>query len=200
MSASSDRLIEILHSKYSRDPKGFRKFLPGAAELLPERPPPRSRPKSPFGLTERERAYHRKGLEEVSRKLNDGAISAEEAAKGLQHCADLIKDDAFTEEVNYELLKALVKAATGKSPASYKVKTTVPLGEGGPVVEQISVIVGVHLDLEVNGRLVSVSINPKEVRKRREMMKIIGIGRDDQTDVALRHDDYLAMQDPHGRF
>ena len=200
MSASSNRLVEILHSKYSQDPKAFREFLPGAAELLPDRPPPKSRPVSPFGLTERERSYHAQGLEEVSRKMHDDSLTVGEALKGLQHCADLIKDDVFTNEVTYEMLKALTKAATGKSPGSYKVKTAVPVCEGGPVAEQISVIVGVYLDLDVNGCLVSISINPQEVRKRRDMMKIVGIGRDSQPDVAMRHDDYLAMQDPHGRF
>ena len=201
MSTSSERLIDILHSKYSQDPDGFRKFLPGAAELLPERSPSKSKFKSPFGLTEHERFYHKSGLSTMLDKLNEGTITAKEAVKGLQHCADLIKDDVFTNSVSYEPAKALLRTALGKSPGSYKSKTTVPVREdGGSVVEQISVIRGVYLDLDTNGQLVSVSINPKEVRERKKLMSIIGIGKDTKSDVALRHDDYLAMQDPHGRW
>ncbi len=50
------------------------------------------------------------------------------------------------------------------------------------------------------GRAVSISINPGKFRKRREAMKIVGIGRDPDPYASIRHDDYLAMQDPHGRF
>ena len=199
MSTTSDRLIDILRSKYSEDPEGFRKFLPGAAELLPE-PTPKSKPGFPFGLTEHERSYHRTGLTEALGKVEAGEITVEEATKGLQHCADLIKDDVFTNAVSYEPAKALLKAALGKSPGSYKSKTTISVRvDGGSPVEQISVIKGVYLDLDTNGQLVSVSISPREVRERKKLMSIVGIGKDTQADVALRHDDYLAMQDPHGR-
>ena len=130
-------------------------------------------------------------------------VTPEDAAKGLQHCANVIRDDVFgfPGEDRYESVKALIKAAVGKSPGSYKSKMTVPLnGNGkGTVVEQVSVIMGVYLDLNRNRQLVSISIDPKEVRKRREVMKFVGASTD-EPDVALRHDDYLAMQDPHGRF
>ena len=35
-------------------------------------------------------------MAEALDKLEGGAITAEGAAKGLQHCANLIRDDAFT--------------------------------------------------------------------------------------------------------
>ena len=103
--------------------------------------------------------------------------------------------------MGYEVLKGLLKAALGKSPGSYKAKTTAPVGEGGgPVVEQVSVIMGVFLGLDTNRRLVSVTIRPGKYRKRRKLMEFVGGSSDPQPDVALRHDDYLAMQDPHGHF
>ena len=114
----------------------------------------------------------------------------------------MLKDDIFSlpEETDHDSLKALIRAAIGKSPGSFKSKTTVPLDQGGtgPVAEQASVIMGVYLDLDRNRQLVSISINPKEVRKRREVMKFVGASRD-VPDVAARHDYYLALQDPHGR-
>lgn len=188
----------MLQAKRREDPEGFRRFLPGVAELLPEPPPRRGKPRSSPGLTERERSFHKAGLVETRGKLGDGEITAEEAAKGLQHCANLIRDDVFTDEVDYETAKALVKVALGKSPGSYKSKTTVPINLGsGDALERISVLRGVYLALDRERRLVSISIAPRKVKERKKLMAIVGIGKDSQPDVALRHDDYLAMQDPH---
>ena len=212
MSTKRDRLIGMLQAKYREDPNGFRGFLPGAAELLPELPPERRRRRAPTRLTERELSYHREGLSEVLQGLDQGTLTSKRAVKGLQHCAALIKDDnlpytgeneevdaSLPYEMGHDILKNLLREALGKSPGSYRSKTTVPVGEGGgPVLESISVIMGVFLDLNRNGRLVSVSIHPGTYKKRRKAMAIIGIGSDPEPDVALRHYDYLAMQDPHG--
>ena len=189
----------MLQAKRREDPEGFRRFLPGVAELLPELPPRRSTLRSPFGLTERERSFHRAGVAEALDRLEGGEIAADEAAKGLQHCANLIRDDVLTDVVDYEACKALVTAALGKSPGSYKAKTTVPTGLGsGDVLEHVSVIRGVYLDLDRERRLVSISINPGKVREWKKLMEIVGIGRDPKRDVAAKHDEYLAMQGPHG--
>lgn len=44
------------------------------------------------------------------------------------------------------------------------------------------------------------SVSPHKVkqRQRRKMFAFVGIGQDEKTDVALRHDEYLAEIDPHG--
>ena len=204
MSTQEKRIIDLLQAKRRKDPDGFRKYLPDVARLLPDPPTVRAKPRTPVStLTERERSYHKAGLSDALSKLQEGIITSEDAAKGLQHCANLLKDDIFSlpEEADHDSLKALIRAAISKSPGSYKSKTTVPLDQDGkgPVVEQFSVILGVNLDLDRNGQLVSISVNPKKVRKWREIMKFVGASRD-EPDVALRHDDYLAMQDPHGRF
>ena len=197
-------IINLLQAKRRKDPDGFREYLPDVAMLLPDPLPMPAKPsRAELTLTEREREYHKAGLSDALSKLQEGIITPEDAAKGLQHCANVIRDDVFgfPGEDRYESVKALIKAAVGKSPGSYKSKMTVPLnGNGkGTVVEQVSVIMGVYLDLNRNRQLVSISIDPKEVRKRREVMKFVGASTD-EPDVALRHDDYLAMQDPHGRF
>ena len=199
MSAQEKRLVALLQAKRRADPQGFREYLPGVSELLPALPASRRSTRSPFGLTERERAYHRDGLADALGKLAAKTVTAEEAAKGLQHCANLIRDDNLPEEVGYETLKGLIRAALGKSPGSYRSKTTVPLGESsGRVLEQVSAIRGVYLDLDRERRLVSVSIHPGKVRERRQLMKFVGASKDPAPDVAARHDDYLAMQEPHG--
>lgn len=65
MGTQQERLIALLQAKRRADPQGFRKYLPGVIELLPALPARHSNARSPFGLTERERAYHRDGLSEA---------------------------------------------------------------------------------------------------------------------------------------
>ena len=198
MTSQEKRLIDLLQAKYRQDPRGFQEYLPDAAELLSE-VSSGSRPKSPFGLTEQERAFHRAGLAEALDKLEEGSVTAEEAGKGLQHCAALIRDDNLPDKAGYEALKKLASAGIGKSPGSYTSKTTVPLGEdGGEVHERVPAIRGVYLDLDRDSRLVSISIHPRKVRERRRLMEFVGASEDPEPDVASRHDDYLAMQDSHG--
>ena len=207
MSLPGDRLIDLLRARYREDPQRFREYLPGAAELLPEPPPGRQISGSPPGLTEAELSHHRGELAEALRRLDDGGLAPEGALDGLRHCAALIRadslhygwDESLSHEMGYEVLKSLVRAAIGKSPGSYGAKTTVPVGEGdGPAIERVSVIRGVYLDFDAGRRLVSVSIHPGKYRSRRKLMAIVGIGSDPNADVALRHDEYLTMQNPHG--
>ena len=153
------------------------------------------------GLTKQEISHHQDKLAEALTKLEDGNVSVEEAVKALQHCAELIRDDNLPEiEGRFAVMNRLVKAAIGKAPGSYKAKTTIPLVEDsdGVVLEPVPVVRGVYLNLGEDNRLVSISIHPGKIRERRALMKIVGIGKDTATDVAARHDDYLAMEDPHG--
>lgn len=199
MSIQVRRLIELLQAKYREDPKGFREFLPGAVDLLPDQPPGLARGRSLFGLTEQEIAFHRAELTEVFGKLDKGSVTPEEAAKGLQHCAVLIMDDNLPEDAGYERLKSMIRVALGKSPATYKSKTTVQVIEGNAEVQdRVSAIRGVYLDLDRSRRLVSISINPRKVRERRQLMKFVGASRDPRQDVSSRHDEYLVSADPHG--
>ena len=198
MRINENRLIDLLHAKQRKDPEGFSKYLPGISELLPEPLPGRRRTRSLFGLTERERDFHRASLSQALGKLGAHGMTTEEATAGLQHCATLIRDDSLPAEADYNALISLVKAATGKSPGSYKSNTVVPIGDGGPVLEHIPAIRGVYLDLDREQRLVSISISPRKFTERRKLMAIVGVGKDDKADVASRHDDYLAMQEPHG--
>lgn len=210
MTIQRKHVIDLLQVKRREDPEGFREYLPDVDDILPELPSRLSRTRIGSGLTERELAYHREGLSGVLRKLNDGTLTSDGALEGLQHCAALIRDDSLpytgegeeddlTYRIDHEVLKALVRAAIGKSPGSYKSKASIPVGQGGaPVLERVSVIMGVHLELDRNGQLVSIAVNPGRFKQRGKLMKIVGVGSDPEPDVAARHDLYLAVQDPHG--
>ena len=212
MAVQDKRLLELLQAKRREDPDGFRAYMPEVAEMLSEQPTKRTRRKgSPFGLTEQEIRYHRTELSEVLSRLNGDTIGAEEAVKGLMHCAHLARDGSLQytgeselvnggipHEMGHEVLKSLVRAAVGKSPGSYKAKTTIPVATGGDVLERVSVIMGVFLEFDRDDRLVSIAIDPGRFKKRRKLMAFVGASSDPEPDVALRHDDYLATQDPHG--
>lgn len=199
MSVQERNLIELLQARYREDPKGFREYLPGVAELLPESSTARGETKSPFGLTKSDIAFHRAGLADVLDKMETGSTTAREAVKALQHCAALIVDDNLPEETNYEKLKRLISTGIGRSPESFKSEATIQIGErNGDVHERVSAIRGVYLELDRRRRLVSISINPRKVRERRELMRFVGASKDPDPHVSSRHDDYLASEDPHG--
>lgn len=199
MSVQERNLIELLQARYREDPKGFREFLPGVAELLPEMSPRQGRKKPPFGLSEAEIAFHRAGLADVLDKTETGSATAREAIEALQHCAVLIVDDSLPEETNYEKLKRPISTGIGRSPESIKSEATIQIGEGkGDVQERISAIRGVYLDLDRDRRIVSVTINPRRVRERRVLMEFVGASKDPDPLASNRHDDYLSSEDPHG--
>ena len=199
--ASDNDIIRLLQSRRREDPKMFRKFLPGMEDLLPplER---RQRARSPFGLTERERAFHEEGLATELSKLRIGQLTRSDAVKALSNAAQLIRDDNLPCEADHQAMKNLTAVAIGKSPSSVKSRTTFPLVKDADVtvLESVPAIRGVYLNLGKSNRLVSVSVVPAKVKEFREMMRIVGIGAevDTATDVSARHDEYLALQDPHG--
>lgn len=192
-------LVELLRSKYESDPEAFRKFMPEVAQLLESAYPRRQPPRSPFGLTERERDHHLKALAVIMGKAEDKSASLDNAVKGLQHCATLIQDDSLPQEMSYKRLVRLLKAAVGKSPGSFKSITSIPIGgkDLDTTVSHVPIVRGVTLDLDNMMSLVSVTITPSKVGQRQKLLKFVGSGRDSDSDVALRHDYYIAEQNPH---
>jgi hypothetical protein len=200
MTSTEKRIIDLLQAKREQDPDGFRDYLPSVADILPTPSPTRSA-NSPFGLTERELAFHKTGLQEALEKVESGNADLQDAVKGLQHYANIKIHDTFSTDATHDMAKRLFKSAFGKSHGSYKRKTTIPVAgeDAGAVQEQVTVLRGVNLELDRNRRLVSVSVNPAKVKEMARIMKIVGIIKDAPPDMAEKHDDYLAMIDPHGR-
>ena len=193
------QLLELLRSKYSGDHQGFRSYMPEVAQMLDAMDSPRRPARSPFGLTEQERDHYRRELAEILESMVEGVLTAERAITGLRHCATLIRDDSLPEETGYETLVKLLKSAIGKSPGSFKKPETIRVADRSPedVVNSVSLVRGVSLGLDREARLVSISVSPHKVSQRRKMLAFVGIGRDTEQDVALRHDEYLAEQSPH---
>ena len=196
---SDKQLRDLLVSRYRADPKRFHSYLPEIAELVEAMGQPRRVSRSPFGLTERERDHHQAALQKVLEGLEKGAVSRQDAVRGLEHCATLIQDDSLPEDAGYDILVALLKAAIGKSPGTFRSVQTIPIsdreGQGPPY--HVSLVKGVALDLDKDMRLCSITVTPSKVRKRRKLLEFVGIGQDAASDVARRHDDYLVERVPN---
>lgn len=195
---TKDELIEMLYLKYRSEPEKFRSYLPEVAQTLDRLDPPRPPGRSPFGLTERERRHHQQALVQILKA--EGMPSAEEAFKGIEHCATLIQDDSLPEECDHKTLVKLFKAAVGKAPSSFRAQETIEVAadrSSADAVAKVSLVKGISLDLDWEMRLVSITVAPGKVRQRRKLLSFVGIGQDTQSDVALHHDKYLAEQDPH---
>ena len=202
--AEYDELVEVLRAKYSAEPQKFRAYLPDVAQMLDRMSPPRRPSRSPFGLTVRERAFHQSSLAEILSRLTEDALSSDRAIKGLEHCATLIEDDSLPEYVRHDVLVKLLKSAIGKSPGTFKKNETIRIAESQPsedVVNRVSLVRGVYLELDRESRLVSISVVPREVKERKKLLAIVGMIDDPVSDMSTRYEDYLYLPetDPHGR-
>ena len=201
-----DSIIGQLKMKYGSDPDGFRAYLPSVAAVLDAMNPPPRPSKPPFVLTEQERTRHKQALGEIlilQEFGESGSVSSIQAIEALEHCANLILDGSLPIDVNFPGKVKLMKAAVGRLPDDFKKDETIVLDcsrSRDEVVNRASVIRGVYLELDKNMRLISISVYPDKYRERFEMLSIVGIGRETKSDVSIRHDDYLAEIDPHGRY
>jgi hypothetical protein len=188
-----DDLVGMLLDKYTDDKKVIEKALPEIAQRLELILPQRSKTRggSPFGLTELESRRCLKSLQEVVEKLHRKVITPEEAIKGLENSATLLESTIGLTEVSKEDLLKLVKVATGLSP-NKKGRSAEKVVRESKVAKSVNVIKGVTLYLTWDTRLVSVQVNPKELKLRDTAVKFVGIGEDKVKDVAEHHDSFLA--------
>ncbi len=184
-------------SKYQTDPEWVNRHLPEIGEIMSRTVSPIRTPQSPFGLTERERAFH---IESLPRVEGLDELQPEDAVKALERCAALIRDNSLPFEFNHQALVRLFKAAFDKTPGSFKTNTVIPISQkdgGDDAVHHASLVRGVVLNLDLNMKLLSVTITPRKVRERKRLMSIVGIGRYAMQDGADGHDDHITEQTPH---
>ncbi len=189
--------FEFLVSKYKADPNLFKRSFPDVSRIVRQAVEPNRVSRPRFSLTETEKAHRVKGLTAV---MDMDTPSSQDAVKAIEHCAILIQDDFMTPHVNRQSIVSLFKSAFGKSPGSIRKNTTIPIEgyETGQPVYYSSLIRGVVANLDLEMRLVSLAITPRKVREGNKMMRIVGMGRDPNPDVSVRHDDYLADRTWHG--
>ena len=190
-----EMLIQRVLDAYQADPGRIRNALPEVAGLLDglTSPPARRDNVSPFGLTQRERNFHREALRKCLKKIR--SLTAEEAIQGLEHGAILLHDNRDrSEPMNRErdeLLK-LARKATGIRPRKTGESTETVVGEGSPS-RIVPVVRGIDLHLTWEFKLVKVTLDPEQWRLRCQAVSIVGIGSalEVAADVAENHDEYF---------
>ena len=186
-----EELVQLVLEVHNNDPSRLRNMLPHVADLLEGLAPQeliRRGNDSPFGLTERERNFHKEALDSISRRSK--SLTPEEAIKGLEHGANLLVDDFTPGYPPRQELLRLVRKATGIQPR----KTGKPVEKvirGGESSRSVPVVRGIDLHLTWEFQLVRVTMNPNQWRLRSQALSIIGIGNETATDGAENHDAYL---------
>ena len=185
-----ESVLRSLLNKYQADPEGFRSYLPEVAQELQQLLPSRRRGSRHSALTEQERERLQKALPQL---LDKKKLSSEKAIQALECCATLIQDGSLSSEVNRQTLLSLFHQAMGVPLSKIKKATRIPLRDG-EVVKEVALLRGVRLNLTWNDHLVAITVSPAKLKERSEALKFVGIAKDAISDVAQRHDAYLAEE------
>jgi len=194
------KLVQLLLDLHHDDPVRLRRNLPEIARELDRIFSPSQQQRSgrnPFGLTDRERTFYKDSLEPLLRKSKSHILSKEEAVKGLEHAAALLIDNYSPGYPPRQDLLRLVRKASGIVPRKTGKQEEKILRDGTPT-RTVPVVMGVDLHLTEDLKLISVTLDPQRWRRRAKALSFVGIGRDQASDVAERHDDYLADAIQHG--
>lgn len=194
--ARRDALVQALIYKYEMDPAAIERILPELAQSLEALVHKRGRGGTweIFQLTPTEEQERWRSYREAIEKMNRGkkALSEEEAIKALEDAAALrgARLSASLEIEQKDILK-LVRIATGLSLSKKGTIRKYMVKEASPA-KSVNAVRGVTLHLTWDKKLVSVEVNPNELRLRNKALKFVGIGEDKAKDTAARHDAYLA--------
>lgn len=183
-----DTILQLLIDKYRKDPQWFRSYLPEVAQKLEQVLPAEKKLDRASELTELER---RRLSEALLQLLGRKKLTVEEATKALEYCASLIQDKSLPLEIGRKTILDLVAQATG-GPVTKVTKNTRISVRGGEKVKEVAILMGVHLELTWDGRLVAISIFPTRFKERSKALKLVGIGKDSVADVSEHHDAYFA--------
>lgn len=181
-------ILDMIKTSFETQPERVRSCFPELAQELEKYFPSRRKNRHRSSLTEPERERLCKALNELLKKKD---VPREEAAQALGYCATLVQDASLPPDVDRKVLLNLLHRATGTPLGEMKRSALFELGSG-ETVKEVPLLRGVHLHLTWNDRLVAVSVSPTKFKERSKAFKFVGIAKDTATDVALRHDTYLA--------
>lgn len=176
-SINKSSIIDLILAKFRIDPDGLRRCLPEVAKAIDIAYPTRQSPRSPFGLTERERAYRLNTLESIIKSLSSEEVNRQDALKALEHCAVLIEDDNLPSMIERRILLRLLGLSLGKPLSEVTADTTIEILQNtdGTAVNHITLLRGVVLNLTQDMHLVSVSVIPQRVKESPRAMRFIGM-------------------------
>jgi len=173
-------IVDLILTKYRTDPDGFRQYLPDIAKALDRAYPTRQGSRSPFGLTEHERAYRLSALESIMGNLYSSQVSRQDAVRALEHCAVLTEDDNLPYKVDRRSIMRLLGIILGKPLTDVTAETTIEIPQAIPttVVNRIALVRGTVLNLTQDMHLVSISVIPQKVKEGPRAMRFVAMTKD----------------------
>ena len=188
-------LAHAVMKKYERDPKTLLKALPEISAIIEaENTGAYGAPRGTFfELTGREEEERIEAYQAIAKDLGKKGtvVSKEQAIAALEHAA-VLKEGSFHGSlvVTPGDVFRLVRLATGLS-LEKKGKLRIGVVRREEASRRVSILMGIRANLSWDKRLVSIEVNPKELARRVKALSFVGIGRDSETDVARRHDEFL---------
>ncbi|MBI2171874.1 MAG: hypothetical protein HYU30_07655 [Chloroflexi bacterium] len=195
-----EQILRVLLLKYQTNPRAVKQLLPEVADILvsvegKHMQTPVSRF---FELTGKEQEERTEAylsivnlLNMLGRKLpREKAVEALESAAALQEAslqASMVLDD--------DVLLRFVRIATSLS-LEKKGRPKSSIIREGDISRTVSLVLGIKANLSCDKRLLSIEVDPKGLAKAAKAFAFLGVGKDPNPDVALRHDEY-AFGDPH---
>lgn len=196
-SRDRDTIVESVVAAFRENPEKVRETLPSVVRILEQTGLGSSgRARSyPYSLTVGERQSRSQRLQEVLVTMGRQKLSHSDALQALEDGLVLLEDgqeDAVA--LRPKLLKLLrqiadVSLAIEGKQRKYPLRTD-------PPARAVTLLRGITCHMTWDFHLVSVEVDPKELAKRRKALSIIGVGPDAASDVAQRHDEYLAQEGP----
>jgi hypothetical protein len=188
--SQQEPILRSLLNKYQTDPEGFRSYLPEVAQELEQLFPSKRKSGLRSALTEQERERLQKALLKLLKKKE---LSSEEAIQVLEYSATLIQDGGLPIELNRRTLLSFLHQVIGTPVSKLEKTTQIPVRDG-EAVKELALLRGVHLHLTWNDRVVGISVFPTKLKERHKALSFVGIAKDNASDVAQRHDAYLAQE------
>lgn len=190
---SKAKIVRTILERFKRDPDFVASFFPEVYEELCGLKTKRSRLVSeayPSGygeLTELERRTREAKLRKIVEKFQTGeTLSKEEGLELLEHLASL----SLKHVQEYPI--ALKAAERALSISLNEERDRTRRFRKGRIGKIQRLLPGIELYLTWDGKVLKLKWHKSDIIRRNKALSLVGIGADSQSDVAGRHDEYLA--------
>jgi hypothetical protein len=141
-----------------------------------------------------EREFKLRSLSEIiQRYKTTGTLPPEEARLALALAAALGEHASPYKQTLLEIVEAVLGL-----PLNSQMPEKLTFLKGKSVHHTFELARGLTLSLAWDGELIAIGLDPQQWRLRAQALSIVGIGHDQASDVAERHDNYLADAIQHG--
>ncbi|MBM3154751.1 MAG: hypothetical protein FJ008_05385 [Chloroflexi bacterium] len=192
-----DGIVEVLINKYKADPSTMENVLPEIAQRLRELVPADSKSGSvnPFTLTETEEKQRLSSYQSIISRVDnlEAPISKDQAVKALEDAAAILEVASYVKVIEPGDILKLLKIIKG-SPVSKRGKVRQIVVSKGEPARSIALLRGVQAHLTWDKKLLNIEVDPKRLAERDAALKLVGVARDSDKDVAHRHDYYLSKE------